>query len=135
MVHVMATAAEFWYRLSDAIGNQEIHYPQHWRRARILQTLARACGWIGRSLDRGPVTGQRAALRALRRATALVRERSAQSGGTVPADAPLTLIVIDEAGELLGGRLAGPVRRELARLASMGRRENVAVVTRTDGGA
>jgi hypothetical protein len=68
------------------------------------------------------------ALRILRHASAMVRERSAEP------EAPPTLIVIDEAAELLAGRAAKPIRRELSRLAALGRSENVAVFTRADDG-
>jgi hypothetical protein len=133
MFHLLTTAAEFWYRRAEAFGNWEIRYPQHWRRARILQAMAGTCGWIGRNLDRGPVTDQRTALRILRRATALVRERSVRAGGAAPADAPPMLIVIDEATELLSGWSGKSIRRELSRLAALARSENVTVLARGDG--
>jgi hypothetical protein len=43
------------------------------------------------------------------------------------------LIVVDEATELLSGRGAKAIRRELSRLAALGRRENVTVLSRTEG--
>jgi hypothetical protein len=60
----------------------------------------------------------------------VVRERSGASD-----DAPLVVVVIDEATELLKGGWGGRAcRRELSRLAALGRSENVAVFTRADDG-
>ena len=73
---------------------------------------------------------RKAALRTLRRATAVARERA----GTAD-DAPLVIVMVDEATELLkGGWGARACRRELSRLAALGRSENVAVFTRADDG-
>lgn len=69
------------------------------------------------------------ALRTLRHASAVIQSRA----GT--PDAPPMLIVIDEAAELLDGRGAKAIGRELSRLAAMGRSENVTVLSRTEGRA
>jgi hypothetical protein len=70
---------------------------------------------------------RRQALRTLRHASAVIHDRSGDS------DAPPMLIVVDEATELLSGRGAKAIRRELSRLAALGRRENVTVLSRTEG--
>jgi hypothetical protein len=67
------------------------------------------------------------ALRILRRATAVVQGRDGAS------DAPPVVIVIDEATELLKGRTGRACRRELSRLAAMGRSGNVTLLSRAEG--
>jgi hypothetical protein len=72
------------------------------------------------------------ALRVLRQAAALVRERSRSQRDVPPGgDAPLVIVMVDEVTELArDGRYARRIRRELSRLAALGRSENVAVFTR-----